>query len=137
MPRSTIANRVGQIHDGLLALYSIAGAAISATTTGASIQFDATKLIDYDMIVSQLAVTGFVAGTAYWSVAIQAATTQGGTYTTISSVDLGATQGKKFLPLNGMQVNGLVPGATWLRVVATKVGTPGNLQFGAFLTETT
>lgn len=135
MPRSTIAQRYGQIFDVLLSLYPYATPAVAATTTSTPIAFDATKVLSFGTLVSFAAVTGYVAGTAYWSIAIQASATQGGTYTTVASIDLGAGPRERVIALNGPGVSGIVPDAKWFRVVATKVGTPGNLQFGAFFTK--
>jgi hypothetical protein len=135
MPRSTIANRVGKLFDKSLELYDIATAAISATTNGTPLATDATKILDYDLAINPVAYTGYVAGTAQWAISIAAATTVGGTYNTVASVVLDGTATQRFIALSGAFVNGVTPGALFLRVIATKTGTPGNLQFGAFLTD--
>lgn len=135
MPRSTIANRVGKIFDKNLELYDIATAAISATTNGTPLAIDATRVLDYDLAINPMAYTGYVAGTAQWSISIGAATTVGGTYNTVGSIVLDGTAAQRFIALSGAMINGVTPGAQFLRVTATKTGTPGNLQFGAFLTD--
>ena len=135
MPRSTIANRVGKIFDKSLELYDPATAAISATTNGTPIAFPATLSLDYDLVINPKAYTSFVTGTASWSISVAASTALGGTYTTIGTIELNGTAATRFIALSGMMINGIVPGAAFLRVTATKTGTPGTLQFGAFLTE--
>lgn len=133
MTRSTIANRVGKAFDKNLELYDIATAAISATTNGTALAIDATDIIEYDVVVNPVAYTGFVAGTAQWTISVGAATTVGGTYNTVTSIVLDGTTTQRFIALSGAMVSGVTPGAKFLRVTATKTGTPGNLQFGAFL----
>lgn len=135
MPRSTIANRVGRIYDSLLSLYAATLPAISATTQAVGLPFPATKSIEYECVINPLAYTGFVTGVTSWSIAIQAATSLGGTYTTVASIELNGTAAQRIISLAGIMIQSIVPEATHLRVVATKLGSPGNLQFGAFLTD--
>jgi hypothetical protein len=133
MPRSTIANRVGKAFDKSLELYDIATAAISATTNGTPLLIDATKLLEYGLAVNPVAYTGYAAGTAQWSISIAASTTVGGTYNTVGTIVLDGTATQRFIALSGVMVGGVTPAAMYLRVTATKTGSPGNLQFGAFL----
>jgi hypothetical protein len=135
MPRSTIANRVGKVFDKNLELYDIATAAISATTNGTPLAIDATRYLDYDVVINPVAYTGFVAGTAQWSISIAAATTVGGTYNTVGTIVLDGTATQRFIALSGVMIGGVTPLTQFLRVTATKTGTPGNLQFGAFLSD--
>jgi hypothetical protein len=135
MPRSTIAQRTGRIFDKFLELYSIDTAAISATTIGVPIVFHATKELCFDLAVNSKAYTGFVTTTSSWSISIEASTSLAGTYTKVGSIELDGTTKSRSLALSGAMISGVVPGATHLRVTATKVGAAGPLQFGAFLTE--
>ena len=133
MTRSTIANRVGKTFDKNLELYDLATAAISATTNGAPLAIDATDIVEYDVVVNPVAYTGYVAGTAQWAISVGAATTVGGTYNTVATIVLDGTATQRFIALSGAMIAGVTPQAKFLRVTATKTGTPGNLQFGAFL----
>ena len=133
MTRSTIANRVGKIFDKDLELYDLATAAISATTNGTPRAIDATDIIEYDVVVNPVAYTGFVAGTAQWSISVGAAATVGGTYNPVASIVLDGTATQRVIALSGAMISSITPQAKFLRVTATKTGTPGILQFGAFL----
>jgi hypothetical protein len=135
MPRSTLTNRVGKTFDKSLELYDPAAAAISATTNGTALFLDATKILDYDLVINPVAYTGFAAGTAQWAISIAASTTLGGTYNTVASIVLDGTAAQRFIALSGVMVGGVTAGAQYVRVTATKTGTPGNLQFGAFLAD--
>lgn len=135
MPRSTIANRQSAIFDKLLELYDASLVAISATANGAPVFFDQRTVQEYEVVINSLAYTGFVAGTALWSIALQASATQGGTYTTVATVNLDGTAKRNFLTSSGMMVTQTVPDAQWLRILATKTGAPGPLQFGAFIAD--
>lgn len=132
---STIADRrrLAPI-DSALQLRDRAAAAISATTSETGLAFDATKIEAYKILINHSDISAVVATTAEWQIAVQASTTLGGTYSTVGgAISLGATASIRVVSLTGKEVNDVVPGAKFLRVTATKVGTPGNLTYGAWI----
>ena len=135
MPRSTIANRRAIEFDKSLELRDYAAVAISASTTEAAIALSATKLMAYKCVVDVAAYTGYVAATAQWDITVEAALTSGGTYKTVGTFTALGTQSRFDVPLSGEWVDDIVAGAEYIRVKATKIGSPGNLSYGAFLTK--
>lgn len=135
MTRSTIAARNGAIFDVLLELYDYDTAAISATTNGSAVAFVADKYLNYRAVIDSAAYTGFAAGTAQWTIAIAVATTSGGTYTTVQDIVLPGTAGRFEIGLSAQAAAQANSDPNFIRVTATKTGSPGNLSFGCFLTE--
>ncbi|MBD2488998.1 hypothetical protein [Aulosira sp. FACHB-615] len=133
MPRSTIANRRATIFDKALELRDYTAAAISATTAGTAISLQATKLKSYKCVVDVAAHTGFVATSAQWDITVEAST-DNSTFKPVGTVTPQGTQNRFDLPLSGEWVEDIVSGALYVRVKATKTGSPGNLTYGAFLT---
>jgi hypothetical protein len=134
MPISTIADRQGSYYDALTLIRPITSAAISATTSETGIAFAVTKFEDAYLVLQVQAISSFVAGTATWSFAVEVSPTLGGTYTTIGAITLTAGTANDYLiPINGYTVSKLVPTAAFVRVTATKTGTPGNLIYAAYL----
>lgn len=133
---STIGDRRRQgTIDALLLLRDPSATALSATTSGTGIQLDATKIDSFKVVINHSAITGVVATTAEWIIAIQAATTVGGSYTTIETQTLTATASEYEFGITGLQVAAKVPGAKWIRATATKVGAVGDLSYGAWLVQ--
>lgn len=132
MARSTLPTRRSYRFDKSLELRDYASVAIAASTNGADLAFPATKQMDYKAIVNAASYSAYVANTAQWSVAIEASA-DGITFKQVgtSVVLIGDTQVE--IALSGAGVEDVVPNAEYLRVVATKTGTPGNLTFGAFI----
>lgn len=133
MPRSTIANRREYLFDKALELRSYTAAALSATGSGTAIALDAAKLEEFRAIVQVAAYADYAAGTAQWSIAVQASV-DNSTFTTIESVVPPGTAQEYRIPLSGEWVDKLASGAVYIRVTATKTGAAGNLTYGAFLT---
>lgn len=134
MPFSTIADRQGSHYDALTLIRPITSAAISATTSETGIAFAVTKFEDAYLVLQVQAISSFVAGTATWSFAVEVSPTLGGTYTTVGAITLTAgTADDYMIPINGYTVRKLVPTAAFVRVTATKTGTPGNLTYAAYL----
>jgi hypothetical protein len=137
MPRSTIANRSGKLYDKSLELLDANVTNLSATTTTVGVAFDLTKYLNYNLLVHTPGYTGYVAGTAAWTVKAQASLTQVGTYVDIDAgaVEVAGTAGYTNIPLNRSAIAAYLPEAQYIRLVITKVGAAGNLVAGAFLTD--
>lgn len=134
MTRSTIANRRKLIFDKALELRDRNSAAISASTTETAISLAASKLKYYKAVVDVDAHTGYVATTAQWDISIEAATTVGGTYKEVGKCTATGVANRFDIPLAGEWVEDVAGTALFIRVKATKTGTPGNLTYGAYLT---
>jgi hypothetical protein len=134
MPRSSIADRRQQLLDALLLLRDYSGAALSATTSETGISLNSIKEQAFKAVVSVAAYTGYVVSTAVWTITIEVATTQGGSYSTIATYTTLGTAAEIEVPLSGFQIAQILAGALWIRVTATKTGSPGNLTYGAFVT---
>lgn len=135
---STIRDSRAYHVDSLLELRSISAAAISATTSSTGIEvgsvlrkFDLAKLV-----VNWAAYSSYTATTAAWTVHVGISNLVGGTYTTVSqTVELvGSAAGQIEIPISGLLNTYLDADSVFVRVTATKVGTPGNLTYGAFIT---
>lgn len=133
MPRSTIANRRAVNFDKNLELRNIASTAISASTAETAIAFFADKYNFYKAVVYAPAYTGYAAGTAEWQVVIEVSTTIAGTYRQVGIAILPGVGGEIQIPLEGSYVEDILPGSTWIRTRAIKVGAPGNLAYGVYL----
>ncbi|WP_414755539.1 hypothetical protein [Anabaena sp. CCY 9910] len=132
MPRSTIANRRSHQFDKNLELRDYTAAAISATTAGSAIALDATKLVNYKCVVDVAAYSSYSAGTAQWTISVEASA-DNSTFAPVGSITPAGTAGKFDIPLSGEWVQDLVASAAYIRVRAVKTGSPGNLTYGAFL----
>lgn len=133
MPRSTIANRRESQFDKALELRNFSAAAVSATTSETGVPFRARAYSKLRALIDVAAHTGYSAGTAQWTITVEAATSLGGSYTAVGSFIPNGTQQQYRLPLTGGQIESIVAGTTHLRVTATKTGAPGNLTYGVFL----
>ena len=136
LPRSS--NRA-QI-DALTTLRAFDAAAIAVTTIGTPIEYPLTAEESIKVIVNQGAYSGYVAGTAQWTISFQASATLAGTYTEIRSilpfVAAGLLNSGQELFISGEQTNKIVPNARFLRAVATLTGAAGALTYGAYLVPT-
>ncbi len=132
MPRSTIANRREYTFDAATSLRDYNAVAISATTTETTISLAATKLEDYKCVVDVAAYSGYSAGSAQWTITVEASS-DNSAFTVVGSVVPNGTANRFDIPLSGEWVEDLVSGAIYLRAKATKTGTPGNLTYGAWL----
>lgn len=134
MPRSTIANRRAIWLDANTQLRDYTSSAISATTAETAIALAATKLEDFKAVVDVAAYTSYSSGTAEWLIEIQVSATSGGTYTTVGSFTPVGTANRFDVPLSGEWIEDKLSTAAYIRVKATKTGSPGNLTYGAILT---
>lgn len=133
MPRSTIANRRAIHFDANLELRDFDAAAISASTAETAIAYPVTKLMGYKCVVDVAAYTGYVATTAQWVITVEACATSGGTYKTVGTFTPTGVAIRADVPLSGEWVDDIEADAAYIRVKATKTGSPGNLTYGAFL----
>jgi hypothetical protein len=137
MPRSTIAQRQFKALDSLLELALYSANTVAATGFGATVVFlPAVKLLGFKAIFNVAAYTGYVAGTAQWALSLQFADDAAFTVNpiTVGSVIAVGVATSLELGLTGRQLEAISLNTSYVRFVATKVGAPGNLQFGAFLT---
>lgn len=137
MPRSTIAQRRTVGFDKNLMLRDYNAAAVSATTFETAIALDLISYEDWVVVVDIAAHTGYVASTSLWTITIQVAVDSGFsvTSTVISYLYTNGNQAHFDVPLAGLfaseQLGGAMP--QYIRIVATKNGTPGNLTYGAYI----
>lgn len=133
MPASTIGDRRFIQYDNALELRARDAAALSATTSGTAIAFAARKQSDFEAVVDVAAHTGYTAGSALWTISIEVSDTSGGTYVSVGSIALTGVAKRFQIPLSGQWIAQLKSDAAFIRVTATKTGSPGNLSYGAFL----
>ena len=131
---STIADRDFRQFDKALELRDGKAAAISATTSETAIAVPLRKSMDFKVVVYHSDITAVVAGTAEWVLNVEVASTQGGTYTSLGTITLTATGQTRERVFGRSHVKFVNATQEWVRITATKVGTPGNLTYGAFIT---
>ena len=133
MPTSTLATRRDSPFDVFLELRSYTAASLAATTSGVGIPLTGYAHGEFSVVLGLLAQTGFVLGTAQWTVSIEASPVLGSGYVAIASVVLLGLTRNRHVALSGDMIQETVPGARFLRVTATKLGTVGNLTYGAYI----
>lgn len=134
MPRSTIANRYRQNYDNQTELRSYAAAALSATASSTGVALPISTLQKFKAIANFAAYTGYAAGTAEWVITLEASATLGSGYVAVETfIPVGAAVTHEWL-LSSREILNKVANAAFMRVTATKTGTPGNLTFGVHLT---
>jgi hypothetical protein len=136
LPRANNSTNTSQI-DALTTLRDHAAAAISATTNGTPIEYPFNAEESVKVIINQAAYSGYSAGTVHWTLSLEVCDTVGGTYRQVASiaptVAAGAALNGQEVFLSGEQINKTFANARFLRIVATKLSTAGNLVFGAYL----
>ena len=136
LPRSANSSNTSQI-DALTTLREYTAAALSATGNGTPIEYPLTAEESVKVIINQAAYSSYSAGSAEWTLSLQVSNAVAGTYVTVASIlpalAAGAASNGQEVFLSGEQINKAVAGARFLRIVATKTGSPGNLTFGAYL----
>lgn len=130
---STIGDRRSKTFDKFLELRSYSAAPVAATTSEAPILFPARKTGYVKARILHQAITGFVAGTAQWTLTIEAGATSGGTFTPIRTITLAGTKADFEAAIAGIEVSQRVPNAEFLRVTATLTGAAGPLTYGVHL----
>lgn len=133
MPVSTIAPRRANFFDKSLELRNYSAAALAATASETTIALVAVAHLDFKAVVNAAAHSGYAAGTAQWTITIEASTASNGTFVTVGTVVLDGTQKEYDIPLSGDWIEEKAPGALFIRATATKTGAPGNLTYGAYL----
>ncbi len=122
--------------DDALTFRKMTDAAISATTSTTGIQVYPTKVEALKVCITHLAYSGYSAGTAQWTITVEGSASLGSGYVTLGTLDPATFAGaaaETELVLGGDRVNDLLSTATYLRVTATKTGSPGNLTFAAWV----
>ncbi|BDA74329.1 hypothetical protein CAL7716_084950 [Calothrix sp. PCC 7716] len=133
MPRSTIANRRATYFDKSLELRNASNLAISSGTAETGVLFPVTKQMEYKAVVHTPGYTGYAAGTTEWQVAIEVASTLAGIYVQVGIAPLPNKGGDVLIPLDGAYIEDILPTAAYIRARSIKVGSPGNLVYGAFV----
>jgi hypothetical protein len=113
-----------RIVDELAVLAEDVAVTATASTTGVNIVGLNVGTNQHVVLLNTSATTGTVDGSNYYTVAIEASDTIGGTYVEIGeSVVLPATAGKYQIAFTSEELNRLVPNADYFRVTTTKTGT--------------
>jgi hypothetical protein len=134
MPISTLPNRHGFHFDKLNELRDYKLAPVSANGFEPGIAFVAAAIDVFKVIASSDLQTGYAAGTAQWTVTVEAATTLTGTYRPIASAVIdGSKPSATEMACSGKQIEQVVPGAKYLRISHSKIGGVGPLTYGAFI----
>ena len=136
--KSTLPRRANTAQvDALTVLRDYTAAAASATTNGTPIEYPFTAEESVKVIINQAAYSSYSAGSVSWTLSLQVSNAVGGTYREVASiaptVAAGAALNGQEVFLSGEQINKVVAGARFLRIVATKLSTAGDLTFGAYL----
>lgn len=132
---STIALTSRDNYDVALELRDINKPALSANAAENAIAtFNPTKTKEYKIIVVHGDVASYAAGTAEWQIVIEVSNASNGTFSPVATVPLKGVASAREVAFAGKMVNDILPTAEWIRVRATKTGSPGNLVYGAFVT---
>ena len=141
MARSTINNRRFAMLDANTELRDLNQGAISATTSENALTFPINKFSDFKIVLIVQAYSGFVATTAQWDIAIQVSSTSSTTgFKTVATMTAPGTTLEAFLGFDGEFAEDILNNGQftdvpyYIRAVATKTGSPGNLNYAAFLT---
>lgn len=134
---STIADRrrIGT-YDAELELRDYAAAAVSSTTSETGIEFAVRKQETFRVVINAAAYTSHSAGSAEWTITIEVSDVVGGTYTTVATLDPATAAGAAIqvpIDISGGEVAAIDADAAFIRVTATKTGSPGNLTYGAYI----
>jgi hypothetical protein len=124
------------IVDNALTFRAITDAAISSTTSTTGIQFYPTKNEAFKVCFSHLAYTGYSAGSAEWTLTVEVSASLASGYVAVATLDpatFAGTAAETEIVLGGDQVFDVLDTATYVRVTATKTGSPGNLTFAAWV----
>ncbi|MEH1902517.1 MAG: hypothetical protein V7L04_14130 [Nostoc sp.] len=139
MARSTLGNRRAILLDANLILRDLTTAVAIATTTAetANTNVNPAEVGYYKAVVDVVAHTGYVVGSAQWVITIEASA-DNLTFVPVGTVIPTGVAGRFQVPLSGEWVEKNLsvpyPNIIYTRAKATKIGSPGNLNYGAFLT---
>jgi hypothetical protein len=127
-----MSDRRGYLRDAELEL-AVASAA-TATVTGDEVTFDASSLNTAKVVIASEGYSSYTAGSAEWTVSLQAATEAGGTFVVIESITLPATAKTVEVPFSGPEVTERLGGrAAVVKGVITKTGSPGAATATVFI----
>lgn len=120
---------------GLIAEGVVVGA--TASSTGANIVGLNVGSASYVAVVNASATTGTVDGSNYYSIQVEASDAVGGTYVAVgNALVLPAVAGEYQVGFTSEQLEGLVAGADYFRVTATKTGTTATaVTYTAFVSK--
>ena len=131
---SGMLDRRSYLRDSLLELLAPSG--VSSTTTGSEVAFNASDIDVAKVIIRSASYTSYSAGSAEWTVDVQAATASGGSFVSIESIVLPATAKTIEVPISGAEITHRLGGrAAVLKCVLTKTGSPGNSTGTVYLSE--
>jgi hypothetical protein len=132
MPRSTLAKRASTTFDKSLELRNHQLPAIASSTTETAIAFSGGTQEQYQAVCFAQDYTGYTIDVNEWQVIIEVSTTLAGTYRQVGIAKLPPNSTVQ-VPLSGVYVESNLPGSLFIRARAVKVGTAGNLSYGAYL----
>lgn len=131
---STMSDSTSREFDKLLELRDGSATAISATTAESAIAFPVRKTQEYKVCYNIGAYSSYSVGVNSWSVAIEVSDTSNGTYVPVATINPVGSAVTGEVPLTNVYVAGFLSTAEYIRVKATKTGSPGSLSYGAFIT---
>lgn len=110
---------------------------VTASCTGAGIDGLNIGSASYVAVINNGVVTGTVDAGNYYSLQVEVSDAVGGTYVPVGEVIvLPATAGQHQIGFTSEQIEGLVTGADFFRVTATKVGTTATaVTYTAFVSK--
>jgi hypothetical protein len=120
-------------YDKNLEIRDYAATALSATTSSTPIELPLNKTKSYKICFSIAAHTDYEADTKTWTLTFEVCDTVAGSYATVATVAPVGTALEGEIPLTDAQVQAIKAGASFIRVTATKLSTPGDLTFGAWI----
>lgn len=130
------ARRKTGTYDSALELRDYNAAALSATASETGVEFAVRAQERFRVVVNCAAYTGYVATADEWTISVEVSDVVGGTYTEVASIPAAAFAGAANqipVDLNGALVEALDADAAFIRVTASKTGSPGDLTYGAFI----
>lgn len=136
MSRSTMANRRAVLFDKSLELRDATNPEITADFVENPIDFPATKQQFFKAVVFTPGYSGYAATTVQWEAVVEVSDQIAGTYTEVGRAILKSEnqQGDEVqIPLEGSFIEDVLPTANYIRVRTEKVGSPGALTYGAYL----
>lgn len=137
MPISTMTSRRSLAFDKLTELRPYTAAALSATTSATGLAFRANTHIDFVVEIDVAAHTAYTASTALWTITIEVSATLSSGYVQVGrSILTDGTAKVHQISVSGQsafQALGAEP--LFIRVTATKTGSPGTLTYGAFISD--
>ena len=110
---------------------------VTATCTPVNIVGLNIGTAEYVAVIDTGVTTGTVDGSNYYSLQVKVSDLAGGTYYNVGEAKvLPATAGQYQIGFTSEQIEGLITGADWFEVVATKVGTTATaVTYTAFISK--